>query len=322
MRGLRKTDIPVSVGGVIGDGIFTLISCSLACFCYICTKRKGAFACCGESRVRVRHTPDIRCGIRAQAGGFPSGQGAFPITNHPTNENDPVACRAAGRDGRPSRSGRRLGRRFGPAPDALREWSVEETDALLSGLLAAYDDSWEALSRFRFSFVRYAPRGYDRSRSRFLLAGVDLADPATGAVRWGAMTALREARVSGSVSGGVLPGTFALGAEAGLGEFEADPAADVRGGRFGWMFAERRFRYGLRVGGSTGLMRGGWAVSAAVSRRWGHDARIPGRLFRRLDRLCGGRQTLGRASFADGVVRRGSFRAGASQCDGSRGLPR
>ena len=28
----------------------------------------------------------------------------------------------------------------GPAPDALREWSVEETDALLSGLLAAYDD--------------------------------------------------------------------------------------------------------------------------------------------------------------------------------------
>ena len=113
MRGLRKTDIPVSVGDVIGDGIFTLISCSLACFCYICTKRKGAFACCGESRVRVRHTPDIRCGIRAQAGGFPSGQGAFPITNHPTNENDPVACRAAGRDGRPSRSGRRLGRRFG-----------------------------------------------------------------------------------------------------------------------------------------------------------------------------------------------------------------
>lgn len=164
----------------------------------------------------------------------------------------------------------------GPAPDALREWSVEETDALLSGLLAAYDDSWEALSRFRFSFVRYAPRGYDRSRSRFLLAGVDLADPATGAVRWGAMTALREAHVSGSVSGGVLPGTFALGAEAGLGEFEADPAADVRGGRFGWMFAERRFRYGLRVGGSTGLMRGGWAVSAAVSRRWGHDARIRG----------------------------------------------
>ena len=164
----------------------------------------------------------------------------------------------------------------GPAPDALREWSVEETDALLSGLLAAYDDSWEALSRFRFSFVRYAPRGYDRSRSRFLLAGVDLADPATGAVRWGAMTALREAHVSGSVSGGVLPGTFALGAEAGLGELEADPAADVRGGRFGWMFAERRFRYGLRVGGSTGLMRGGWAVSAAVSRRWGHDARIRG----------------------------------------------
>lgn len=91
MRGLRKTDIPVSVGDVIGNGIFTLISCSLACFCYICTKRKGAFACCGESRVRVRHTPDIRCGIRAQAGGFPSGQGAFPITNHPTNENDPVA---------------------------------------------------------------------------------------------------------------------------------------------------------------------------------------------------------------------------------------
>ena len=89
----------------------------------------------------------------------------------------------------------------GPAPDALREWSVEETDALLSGLLAAYDDSWEALSRFRFSFVRYAPRGYDRSRSRFLLAGVDLADPATGAVRWGAMTALREARMSGSASG-------------------------------------------------------------------------------------------------------------------------
>lgn len=147
MRGLRKTDIPVSVGGVIGDGIFTLISCSLACFCYICTKRKGAFACCGESRVRVRHTPDIRCGIRGRRpAGFRPGRerSRSRITRQMKTILSLVALLAAtaGLRGQGGASADDSG----PAPDALREWSVEETDALLSGLLAAYDDSWEALS--------------------------------------------------------------------------------------------------------------------------------------------------------------------------------
>ena len=198
----------------------------------------------------------------------------------------------------------------GPAPDALREWSVEETDALLSGLLAAYDDSWEALSRFRFSFVRYAPRGYDRSRSRFLLAGVDLADPATGAVRWGAMTALREARVSGSVWGGVLPRYFRTRRRSGTRR--------VRGRSCGRR-AGRALRVDVcrtQVSLRPACRRKHRAHARRLGRFCGRVAPLgtrrphPGRLFRRLDRLCGGRQTLGRASFADGVVRRGSFQSG------------
>lgn len=82
---------------------FLLVSLFLL-YLYKTKKERLLVAGKAGSASGIRRT--IRCGIRAQAGGFPSGQGAFPITNHPTNENDPVACRAAGRDGRPSRSGR------------------------------------------------------------------------------------------------------------------------------------------------------------------------------------------------------------------------
>lgn len=321
MRGLRKTDIPVSVGDVIGNGIFTLISCSLACFCYICTKRKGAFACCGESRVRVRHTPGPS---GAEYGRRPAGfrpgreRSRSRITRQMKTILSLVALLAATAGFRGQ--GGASADDSGPAPDALREWSVEETDALLSGLLAAYDDSWEALSRFRFSFVRYAPRGYDRSRSRFLLAGVDLADPATGAVRWGAMTALREARVSGSVSAACFPVLSHSAPKRDSASSRPILRPTCGAGASGGCLPNAGSATACVPAEAPGLMRGRLGRFCSRVAPLGTRRPHPGRLFRRLDRLCGGRQTLGRASFADGVVRRGSFRAGASQCDGSRGL--
>ncbi|MFR3489376.1 MAG: hypothetical protein ACLTTP_09150 [Alistipes ihumii] len=155
----------------------------------------------------------------------------------------------------------------GPAPDALREWSVRKRPMPCSADYWPHTTIHGRPCPVSVFFHALCTRGYDRSRSRLLLAGVDLADPATGRCVWGAMTALREARVSGSVWGGVASRYFRTRRRSGTRRVRGRSCGRRAGRALRWMFAERRFRYGLRVGGSTRLMRGGWAVSAAVSRR-------------------------------------------------------
>ncbi len=275
----------------------------------------------GKPGSASRHTPDMRCRNTGAGRRVAVRAGSVPITNHPTNENDPVACRAAGRDGRPSRSGRRLGRRFGTGARRVARVERRRDRCLAQRTIGRIRRFMGGLVPFPFFFRTlctaqlrpYAPQSLSACR------GGNLADPATGAVSWGAMTALREAHVSGSVSGGVLPGTFALGAEAGLGEFEADPAADVRGGRFGSILPN--------AGSATACVSAEAPGSCAEAgpflqpcRAVGDTTPASGASIPTIGPSMRRSPNVGRASFADGVVRRGSFRAGASQCDGSRGL--
>ena len=66
--------------------------------------------------------------------------------------------------------------RYEPDGDTVSLW--------LSVPLSAYDGPFASLSRYRFSFVRYARRGYAWNCSRRLLNGIDLDNPVTGEPFW------------------------------------------------------------------------------------------------------------------------------------------
>ncbi|MBC5615915.1 MULTISPECIES: hypothetical protein [Alistipes] len=158
--------------------------------------------------------------------------------------------------------------RYEPDGDTVSLW--------LSVPLSAYDGPFASLSRYRFSFVRYARRGYAWNCSRRLLNGIDLDNPVTGEPFWNVLTAVRQAPVRLDEQPGIAPSVSTVGNAGNICEYDLDVLHEPPGGRAGWMFTDRRFRQGLRAGIATGTLGGGWAFAAAGTRRWGRDRHIRG----------------------------------------------
>lgn len=147
---------------------------------------------------------------------------------------------------------------------------------LLLAPLNAYADPFTALSDYNFSFVRYSRRGYDYRYRRISLNGIELGDELTGIPYWNLLSVLRTARLPEQITPGIVPGEGALGMPGGERCLWIGTEDEQPGGRAGWMVTDRRFRTGFRFHVSTGMLRGGWAFSAAGTRRWGRDAHIRG----------------------------------------------
>lgn len=158
--------------------------------------------------------------------------------------------------------------------DFERQKMMDETQ--LSIPLTAYDSPFAAMSRYNFSFVRYSRRGYDWSFSRRTLNGIDLYDPVTGNSFWEILSALNETPGQEIESEGFAGAFTSAGSVGGIREFYLDPLEEPLSSRVGWMFTDRRFRYGFRASVTTGELDGGWAILAAGSRRWGRDRHIGG----------------------------------------------
>lgn len=158
--------------------------------------------------------------------------------------------------------------------DFERQKMMDETQ--LSIPLTAYDSPFAAMSRYNFSFVRYSRRGYDWSFSRRMLNGIDLYDPVTGNSFWEILSALNETPGQEIETEGFAGAFTSAGNVGGIREFYLDPLEEPLSSRVGWMFTDRRFRYGFRASVTTGELDGGWAILAAGSRRWGRDRHIGG----------------------------------------------
>lgn len=142
--------------------------------------------------------------------------------------------------------------------------------------LSAYESPFEALSRYNFSFTRYVRRGYDWNSGRITLNGIDLNNPITGNPFWSILNAIQQAPFCREFTQtGITPSASTIGGVAGIREYQIDALQESLGSRVGWMFTDRRFRHGFRLGVTTGSLAG-WALTAAATRRWGEDRHIQG----------------------------------------------
>lgn len=157
--------------------------------------------------------------------------------------------------------------RYEPDGDTVSLW--------LSVPLSAYDGPFASLSRYRFSFVRYARRGYAWNCSRRLLNGIDLDNPVTGEPFWNVLTAVRQAPSGWMNSRGSRRPVSTVGNAGNICEYDLDVLHEPPGGRAGWMFTDRRFGR-VACGNRDRNMGGGWAFAAAGTRRLGRDRHIRG----------------------------------------------
>ena len=104
--------------------------------------------------------------------------------------------------------------RYEPDGDTVSLW--------LSVPLSAYDGPFASLSRYRFSFVRYARRGYAWNCSRRLLNGIDLDNPVTGEPFWNVLTAVRQTPVRLDEQPGIAPSVSTVGNAGNICEYDLD----------------------------------------------------------------------------------------------------
>jgi hypothetical protein len=163
--------------------------------------------------------------------------------------------------------------------------TLEEAEAETEGsgevanLLNASRDVYQQISGFGWNTFRFRERGYDSEHFPLFLNGVNINDPETGFAFYGEIGGLNDVMRNRESSIGIAPAEFTF-AEIG-GATRLDTRASVQRKQIRATYAKSNRTYTDRVmlTMNTGLMPGGWAVSASGSRRWGQEGYFDGTFF-------------------------------------------
>lgn len=163
--------------------------------------------------------------------------------------------------------------------------TLEEAEAETEGsgevanLLNASRDIYQQVSGFGWGNFRFRERGYDAEHFPLFLNGVNINDPETGTAFFGEIGGLNDVLRYRETSVGLAPSEFTF-AEIG-GATRLDTRASIQRKQIRASYAKSNRTYTDRVmlTMSTGLMPGGWAVTASGSRRWGQEGYFQGTFF-------------------------------------------
>lgn len=163
--------------------------------------------------------------------------------------------------------------------------TLEEAEAETEGsgevanLLNASRDVYQQISGFGWGNFRFRERGYDAEHFPLFLNGVNINDPETGTAFFGEIGGLNDVLRYRETSIGLAPSEFTF-AEIG-GATRLDTRASVQRKQIRASYAKSNRTYTDRVmlTMSTGVMPGGWAVTASGSRRWGQEGYFDGTFF-------------------------------------------
>ncbi len=163
--------------------------------------------------------------------------------------------------------------------------TLEEAEAESEGsgevanLLNASRDVFQQISGFGWNTFRFRERGYDSEHFPLFLNNVNINDPETGFAFYGEIGGLNDVLRNRESSIGMAPAEFTF-AEIG-GATRLDTRASVQRKQIRATYAKSNRTYTDRVmlTMNTGLMPGGWAMSASASRRWGQEGYFDGTFF-------------------------------------------
>ncbi len=162
---------------------------------------------------------------------------------------------------------------------SLSDSELDEGGDNISSSLSASRDVFYNYASFTFSFARFRIRGYENENTHTYINGVpvnDLEDGGTGFGQWGGLNSMFYNREN---SVGLKPTTFAYGGVGGSIGYDVRASKQRKQFQVSYATTNRNYRHRLMASYSTGLMKGGWAVAAAVSRRWAAEGYVPGTFY-------------------------------------------
>ncbi len=160
--------------------------------------------------------------------------------------------------------------------------SLEEADSETDGasevanVLNASRDVFQQVSGFGWSTFRFRERGYDGQYFQTFVNGVPFNDLETGFTAYGELGGLNDVVRLRSTTVGLDAAEFSFGDLGGATMIDTRAASQRKQIRVSYAGSNRTYRNRLMATMNTGLMPGGWAVSASASHRWAQEGYVAG----------------------------------------------
>lgn len=166
-------------------------------------------------------------------------------------------------------------------PTITLEEAESETEGSgeVANLLNASRDVFQQISGFGWSNFRFRERGYDSEHFPLFLNGVSINDPETGYAYYGEIGGLNDVLRNRESSIGLAPCEFTFAEIGGATRLDTRASVQRKQIRATHAISNRTYTNRTMLTMNTGLMPGGWAVSASGSRRWGKEGYFDGTFF-------------------------------------------
>ena len=141
----------------------------------------------------------------------------------------------------------------------------------ISGLLQSSQDVFQNTAAFEFSSSFFKVRGLDSENGTVLMNGIEMNKEYDGRPQWSDWGGLNDVVRNQELATGLSPSNFAFGGLLGTTNINTRASQYKKGGRFTYSSSDRSYTNRVIGSYSTGLIDGGWAVTAAAGRRWGNE---------------------------------------------------
>ena len=141
----------------------------------------------------------------------------------------------------------------------------------ISGLLQSSQDVFQRTVAFEFSSSFFNVRGLDSENASVLINGIEMNKLYNGRPQWNNWGGLNDVFRNQELSTNLSPSNYTFGGALGSTNTDTRASEYRKGGRFTYSLSDRSYAHRFIASYATGLMEGGWAVAAAVGRRWGEE---------------------------------------------------
>ncbi|MEO6346450.1 MAG: TonB-dependent receptor [Aquaticitalea sp.] len=141
----------------------------------------------------------------------------------------------------------------------------------ISGLLQSSQDVFQNTAAFEFSSSFFNVRGLDSENGIVMINGIEMNNEFDGRPQWSNWGGLNDVVRNQELSSGLSPSNYTFGGALGSTNINTRASQYRKGGRLTYSSSDRSYNNRIIASYSTGLIEGGWAVTAAVGRRWGEE---------------------------------------------------
>ena len=151
----------------------------------------------------------------------------------------------------------------------------ESTTQNVAGVLSAGRDPYLSAVAYNFSASRFRNRGYD-NENMTLMNGIPVEDLSSSRTLFGTWAGLNDVTRSRESSAGLSASNYTYGSLDGSLNIDAKASRQRKQFAISYANSDRTYDSRLMASYGTGLLTGGWAFSASLSRRWGKEGYVPG----------------------------------------------